>query len=182
MFMVVHASGDPMTLGPRIRELTAAVDPMLRLSDMIRLDQVEDSLLWVLNMWIKLSVLLAAIAVLLSLAGIYAVLSFTVSRRTREIGVRVALGASRKRLIVAIFKRPLINVTLGVIAGAAIILMLAFLANEGDGGLARVEYSVANLATLLAYSILMLGVCLLACVVPTRRALAVEPTEALRAE
>jgi putative ABC transport system permease protein len=182
MFMVVHAPGNPMALVPRIRELTAAVDPMLRLTDMYRLDQVEDSLLWVLNMWIRLSVVLAAIAVLLSLAGIYAVLSFTVSRRTREIGVRVALGASRKRLIVAIFKRPLINVTLGVLGGAAIIALLSILANEGDGGLARVEYSFANVATLVGYAAFMLCVCLLACVVPTRRALRVEPTEALRAE
>jgi len=182
MFMVMHVPGDPEGFGPRVRELTAAVDPMLRLSDMYRLDKMTDKLLWILNMWITLSVVLAAIAVLLSLAGIYAVLSFTVSRRTREIGVRVALGASPKSLVSAIFKRPLINVTLGVVAGTLMIALLSVLANEGDGGLARVEYSPANIAALVAYAALMLGVCLLACVVPTLRALRVEPTEALRAE
>jgi ABC-type antimicrobial peptide transport system permease subunit len=127
---------------------------------------------------------LTAIAVLLSLAGIYAVLSFTVSRRTREIGVRVALGASRRRLVAAIFRRPLTHVVVGVVTGGFLIAFLAYLASQGDGGLGRVEggASLRNVAMLLAYVALMLGVCLLACVVPTRRALSVEPTEALRAE
>jgi hypothetical protein len=184
LHMVVHAPGDPMALGPRVRELTAAVDPMLRLSNLQRVDNVADSLLWIVRMWLRLSVLLAAIAVLLSLAGIYAVLSFTVARRTREIGVRVALGASRARLVAAIFRRPLTHVILGVLTGGALIALMAFAAAGGDGGLARVEggFSLANVALLLAYAALMLAVCLLACVVPTWRALSVEPTEALRAE
>jgi ABC-type antimicrobial peptide transport system permease subunit len=173
-----------MALGPRVRELTAAVDPMLRLSDLQRVDNVADSLLWIVRMWLRVSVLLAGIAVLLSLAGIYAVLSFTVSRRTREIGVRVALGASRGRLVAAIFRRPLTHVTLGVLTGGALIALMAFAVAGGDGGLGRVEggLSVANVALLLAYAALMLGVCLLACIVPTWRALNVEPTVALRAD
>ena len=61
---------------------------------------------------------LTAVALLLSLAGIYAVMSFTVARRTREIGVRVALGASRLGVVTAIFRRPLIQVGFGIVAGA----------------------------------------------------------------
>lgn len=184
MHMVVHAAQDPMALIPRVREITAAIDPTLRLSDFHRLDQVADSMLWIIRMWLRVSVLLTAIAVLLSLAGIYAVLSFTVARRTREIGVRVALGASRRRLVAAIFRRPLTHVTLGVLAGTSIIVFLAVLVSAGDGGMGRIEggFSLGNVALLLAYAALMLGVCLLACVVPTWRALNVEPTEALRAE
>ena len=184
LYMVVHAPGDPMSLGPRVREITAAVDPMLRLSDLQRVDQVSDTLQWILRMWLRVSLLLTAIAVLLSLSGIYAVLSFTVARRTREIGVRIALGASRRRLVTAIFRRPLTHVGFGVLAGGILIAVAAFAVSGGDGGLARVEggLSVSNVALLLAYIALMLGVCLLACVVPTRRALRVEPTEALRAE
>jgi putative ABC transport system permease protein len=182
--MAVHASGDPLSLGPRVREITAAVDPMLRLSNLQRVDQIADGMLWIVRMWLSVSVLLAGIAVLLSLAGIYAVLSFTVARRTREIGVRVALGASRRRLVAAIFRRPLTHVTLGVAAGVTLIVLLAVLLASGEGGLGRIEggFSLSNVALLLAYAALMLGVCLLACVVPTRRALNVEPTEALRAE
>lgn len=100
---------------------------------------VADSLLWIVRMWLRVSALLAAIAVLLSLSGIYAVLSFTVSRRTREIGVRVALGASPRRVVGAIFRRPLTHVTLGVLTGGALIALMAFAVAGGDGGLARVE-------------------------------------------
>jgi ABC-type antimicrobial peptide transport system permease subunit len=184
LHMVVHAPGDPLALAPRVRELTAAVDPMLRLSNLQRVDNVADSMLWIVRMWLRVSVLLAAIAVLLSLAGIYAVLSFTVSRRTREIGVRVALGASRGRLVVAIFRRPLTHVTIGVLTGGALIALMALAVAGGDGGLGRVEggFSLLNVAMLLGYAALMLGVCLLACVVPTWRALNVEPTVALRAD
>ena len=184
MHMVVHAPADPMSLIPRVREITAAIDPMLRLSNFQRLDQVADSMLWILRMWLRVSLLLTAIAILLSLAGIYAVLSYTVARRTREIGVRVALGASRQRLVMAIFRRPLTHVALGVLAGTSLIVFLAVLVSGGDGGLGRVAggFSVTNAALLLGYATFMLAVCLLACVVPTRRALKVEPTEALRAE
>jgi ABC-type antimicrobial peptide transport system permease subunit len=121
---------------------------------------------------------MTAIALLLSLAGIYAVMSFIVARRTREIGVRVALGASRRSVVAAIFRRPLIQVGLGIVAGAALIAAGGSMETEMpglSGGL-----SLRDVALILAYAILMLGVCLLACVVPTRRALGVEPTIALR--
>ena len=111
-------------------------------------------------------------------AGIYAVLSFIVARRTREIGVRVALGASRQRVVGAIFRRPLSQVGLGILAGAALITAAGSVETEMpglSGGL-----SLRDVAIILAYATLMLGVCLLACVVPTRRALGVEPTTALR--
>lgn len=136
--MMVHAPGDPMALGARVREIAAGVDPLLRLSDLQRVDEVASSTLWIVRMWLRVSLLLTAIAVLLSLAGIYAVLSFTVSRRTREIGVRVALGASRRRLVVAIFRRPLTHV-IGVVTGGFLIALLAYLVSQGDGGLGRIE-------------------------------------------
>ena len=183
--MIVHGRGDPMLLGPRVRSLASAVDPTLRVSDVQRLDKVTDPILWAIGLWVRLTVLLTAIALLLSLAGIYAVLSFTVARRTREIGVRVALGASRRRVVTAIFRRPLTQVGLGVVAGA---VLIAAVPQRRAGGLRIADRSfqggnlAQQVALLLAYALLMLGVCLLACVVPTRRALGVEPTEALRME
>lgn len=184
--MIVHGRGDPVLLGPRVRSLASAVDPTLRVSEVQRLDKVTDPILWAIGLWVRLTVLLTAIALLLSLAGIYAVLSFTVARRTREIGVRVALGASRRRVVTAIFRRPLTQVGLGVVAGTVLIAAGTVAASgwAPDRGidLSKAGMSAGQVALLVAYAMLMLGVCLLACVVPTRRALGVEPTEALRME
>jgi putative ABC transport system permease protein len=182
VYMLVHANGDPLSLVPRVRGIATAIDPTLRLSDIQRVSEVSDAILWVLGLWIKITVLLTAIALLLSLAGIYAVLSFIVARRTREIGVRVALGASQRRIILAIFRRPLIQVGVGVGAGGFLIALATEALAHSDMSNAGNGLSLGLLAQLIAYGSLMFGVCLLACVVPTRRALRVEPTEALRAE
>jgi len=179
--MMVHVRGDPMALAPRLRTLATAVDPTLRLSEFQRLDEVADHLLWLIGLWLRITVVLSAIALLLSLAGIYAVLSFTVARRTREIGVRVALGASRRRVVIAIFRRPLTQVGLGVLAGGALIAAAALVPSPDTGPLGG-GLSLRQAALLVAYAAFMLAVCMLACIVPTRRALGVEPTEALRVE
>ena len=181
--MVVHLRGDPMLFGPRLREIVTALDPTLQLSKLQRLDEVTKDVLWIITLWLRISLVMTAVALLLSLAGIYAVLSFTVARRTREIGVRVALGATRARLIGSIFRRPLIQVGLGILAGAALIAAVASIAYmsefPGSEDLSP-GLSPKQIAILLGYATVMLGVCLLACVVPTRRALRVEPTVALR--
>ena len=181
--MVIHAQGDPMTLVPRVRTIAATLDPTLRLSEFQRVDQVTSPLLWILGMWIRTSLVMTAVALLLSLAGIYAVLSFTVARRTREIGVRVALGANQRRIITAIFRRPLTQVGLGIAAGATLIAAGALaLSRTTQFASAPSGLSVGQVVLLVAYAAFMLGVCLLACVVPTRRALRVEPIVAMRVE
>ena len=181
--MLIHAQGDPMTLVPRVRAIAATLDPTLRLSEFQRVDQVTSPLLWILGMWIRMTLVMTAVALLLSLAGIYAVLSFTVARRTREIGVRVALGADRRRVLTAIFRRPLTQVGLGVAGGATLIAVGALaLSRTTQFASAPSGLSVGQVALLVAYVAFMLGVCLLACVVPTRRALRVEPVVAMRVE
>ena len=182
--MIVRGSGDLLTIAPRVRELAMMVDPTLQVEQIMPFDQVTTSTLWFLGVWTRIIVGLTVVAVVLSLSGIYAVLSYTVARRTREIGVRVALGSSARRVITSIFRRPLIQVTLGVIGGSILIAVAAIgvgkttqFSGTGIGGL-----ELGDLALLLAYAILMLGVCALACVVPTVRALRVQPTEALRVE
>jgi predicted permease len=182
--MIVHGRGDPLSIAPRVRELAMAVDPAIRVEQMTRLDQVTTPLLWLLSLWTKIIVGLTAVALLLSLAGIYAVLSYTVARRTREIGVRVALGASARRVITSIFKRPLTQVAVGVIAGIVLIVVAATAAGKSTQfkGTGIGVLTLGDVALLGGYAILMLGVCTLACVVPTLRALLVQPTEALRTE
>ena len=166
-----------------MRAIAGTLDPTLRLSEFQRVDQVTGPLLWFIGMWLRATLMMAAVALLLSLAGIYAVLSFTVARRTREIGVRVALGANRRRVVTAIFRRPLTQVGMGVVVGATLIGFAALaLSHTPEFADWQSGLLVGQVALLVAYAAFMLGVCLLACVVPTSRALRVQPSEALRAE
>ena len=160
------------------------MDPTIRIEEMTRLDTVANDELWFFALWVRMTVGLTAVALLLSLAGIYSVLSYTVARRTREIGVRVAIGASARSVITSIFRKPLIQVALGVLVGTIVVAVATsiFELTQGIGVVGAPGLSVVEIAILIGYAILMFGVCLLACVVPTARALRVQPTEALRAE
>ena len=181
--MMVHVRGsDPMTLAPQVRDVATAIDPSLRLVDMQRVNEANNDSLWMMTLWRRITVMLSGVALVLSLAGIYAVLSFTVARRTREIGVRVALGASRPRVVVATFRRPLLQVTLGVVVGTVIIFTGASLIKYTEFSGSESDLTFQGMAMIVGYGIVMLGVCMLGCAVPTRRALNIEPTIALRME
>jgi hypothetical protein len=181
--MMVHVrGGDPMTLAPQLRDLASAVDPAMRLVTLQRGNDVNHDVVWTSRFWIRVTTVVSGVALVLSLAGIYAVLSFTVARRTREIGLRVALGASRPRIVAATFRRPLLQVTGGIMAGTAVVFTFAALLKYTEFPGSETPLTIQDTTMIVVYGIVMLGVCMLACLVPTRRALNIEPTIALRAD
>ena len=113
----VRVAGAPADLVPELRRLGAAVDPTLRISTPMSLTEVVNDELNFYGFWLGLVRTVSAVALLLSLACIYAVTSYVVSRRTREIGVRVALGASGRQIITSILRRPLLQVCAGILIG-----------------------------------------------------------------
>ena len=171
--LVMRVNGDAAAYIPMLRTVATAVDPSLRLYGIRAMNAVTDTEIGFYQFWFRLTLGVSAVALLLSLSGIYAVMAFTVSRRTREIGIRVALGSDRRRIITSIFRRPLLQVTSGILVGTVFVALLFAL---GRGGLP----TAAQFAKIAVYGTAMTLVCLLACVVPTRRALGVEPTDALR--
>lgn len=179
--LAVRVSGDPETFATRLRVLALGIEPPLRLENPQPLDHRRDQPVREYGAWFRVWAAAGAIALLLTLAGTYAVMAFTVSRRTREIGVRVALGGRPSQVAVAILSRALRQVGYGVLAGGLVISLLVL-------GISRTVESppfpppLQGAALLTAYLGAMTAVCLLACVVPMRRALRVEPTEALAAE
>jgi hypothetical protein len=173
--LAVHVRGDALSFAPRLRAIAATVDPALRLESPTPVSQLNRGELVFIAFWFKLTVLVSAVAMLLSLAGIYSVTSFAVSRRMREIGIRVALGANRRRVIASTFSRPLAQVGTGIVAGGALAATLSFLILGGA------IWPLGAIAV-AGYAALMMAVCSLACIVPTRRALRIQPTDALRAE
>ena len=119
---------------------------------------------------------MSAIALVLSLAGIYAITSFTVSRRTREIAVRVALGAQISNVVATVFRGPFFQVAVGVAVGCVMMGSLVAVAmRDSDVGTVT-----RHAALLLVYGATMMGVCALACIGPLLRVFRVEPTEVLR--
>lgn len=155
----------------RFRQVGAEVDPALQLR---RVRPLADYYSELRTLWRHLGwgiALVTASVLLLSAAGIYALLSFTVARRTREIGIRAALGAAPHRLLLGIFKRASMQLVTGVLLGS--VLSAAVLSNI-NVGIARAA------ALLLSVAAIMLIVGLLAALGPARRGLRIEPSEALR--
>jgi predicted permease len=176
--VVMHVRGEASTFVPVLQSVAADVDPSLRLHQLFTLDQVTLGQREFFAFWTTILVTVSGLALLLSLGGIFAVMSYTVARRTREIGIRVALGADARRIVLSIFRRPLTQVAAGIVVGGVLAALYSVAALTEYGG----AVSAGGIALLLGYVAFMLGVCLLACVVPTRRALGVEPAEALSLE
>ena len=160
---------DPVAFATRLRTLAVDIDPTIRLTNVQGLAQVgggEARTNWALT---AVAWLISFIVLLLSATGIHSLMSFTVARRTREIGIRVALGARPGRIVADIFSRAFLQISAGVIAGIGLAALL---------GLGSMRQGML----LLAASGIMLAVGLTACAVPLIRALRVDPTEALRTE
>src|SRR5688572_28807810 len=122
--VAVHVRGDPQGFAPRLRAMATDVDPTLRLAELMPLRDVVNAEVAFHEFWVKMTTIVSAIVLLLSLVSIYAVMSFAVSRRTREIGVRVALGATPRRIVAAVFAQPLRQLGMGLLAGALLVWAL----------------------------------------------------------
>jgi predicted permease len=167
--------GSPSTFTPRLRELALGVDPDLHLREIRGLDEALRSEQWISRLQAALIVGVTLSVLMLSSAGVFALMSFTVSQRRKEIGIRIALGADRKRIVASIFSRALLQLAAGAMFGA----VLAVVFERGSGGLMM----GGNAAVVLpAVALVMMIVGFLAALGPARRSLRIEPTEALREE
>jgi ABC-type antimicrobial peptide transport system permease subunit len=168
-------AGDPLTFSGRLRGISVALDPDLQLRDVMSMDQVlrqEQGMFRVIAAGL---VLLTLSVVVLSAAGIYALMSCTVEQRKREIGIRAALGANPRRLVLTIFARALAQLAVGALLGVAVAALLETV-SSGDfmNGHGRV--------ILPGVAIFMMTVGLVAAMAPARRGLRIHPIETLRAE
>ena len=158
-------------LAPRVRSIAGEMDAGVRLDDVRSLQDLA----WRVDVPQMVAAggiaAVVALGLFLSAAGIFSLMSVSVARRTREIGLRAALGASPRRLLVGIFSRAVVLVGSGIAAGNAVLLLVT-LATD----LALTDVAGALLTT----SAVMLTVGLLACVEPARRALRIQPTDALK--
>jgi hypothetical protein len=166
----IRLAGDPASFTPRLRELVTEVDPLAFIENPRTLDTVFEGD-WYIMAAITLGfVLLVGVLLALAASGIYAILSFTVAERTREIGIRAALGARRGDIALTVARRALAQLGGGVLLG----MCLASVLQDGPGAMQRA------LVTLVPGVAVLVLVGLVACAAPTLRALRVSPTEALK--
>ncbi len=175
--IVIKTQTEPLALSSAVRRQVLALNPNLPVFNVNSLEELvvrnlaqRRSVMWLLGA-------LAATALLLAAVGIYGVLSYAVSRRTREIGIRLALGAQSRNISALIIRQGMTLVAIGTALGVAGALALTRLLKSLLFGVTATD----SLTFVLVTSILIL-VALLACWLPTRRATKVDPLVALRAE
>jgi len=176
--MVVRTTlGDPLVLIPDVRAIVREMDPTLPTYLIETLDHAVARTLWRQRLQGAISGIFAAIALLLAAFGIYAVISYAVAQRTRELGVRLALGATRGQVMALVLSQGTRLAVVGIAAGIAGALALTRL-------LAGLLYEVqpSDPMTFMAVSLALGIVAVVAAATPARRAAAVDPLIAMRAE
>ncbi|MGD0778228.1 MAG: ABC transporter permease [Candidatus Solibacter sp.] len=186
MFMSEAVAGLTLTLrtGPEPLSLVSAVraqvagptrdQPIYKVRSM---EQIISGSLAERRFTMLLLIVFATAALLLAAVGIYGVMSYAVTRRTHELGIRVALGASRREIVALVLRQGMRLAAIGMAAGLVAALALTRF-------MAGLLYGVrpADPATLTAVTLLLAGIALLACYIPARRATAVDPVVSLRCE
>jgi predicted permease len=175
--LVVRTSVEPMTLVAAVKREIAAVDPEQAVSNVRTLDEILDEEVVQRRLGATLLTAFAALALLLASLGIYGILSYFVAQHTAEIGVRVALGASRGDILRLVLGRGMTLAFLGVGLGSLGGLALTRLMSSLLFGVAPTDPVTFALAALLLTTL-----ALLACYLPARRAATVDPTLAMRYE
>jgi hypothetical protein len=176
VLLAARVGSDPEAFASTLRAVASEVDPDLVLFDVQPLDAVFSFNEFVLGAVALGAKIMIGILAALSVSGIYALMSFTVTQRTREIGIRAALGSRPSGLVMTIARRALMQLGVGVVIGGS--LSLALLWRIEVEGLVYEEIPMLlSFATALGLT-LLIG--LAACSAPTARALRIKPTEAFR--
>jgi putative ABC transport system permease protein len=175
--LAVRTAGDPMALGPAVERAVWSIDPTIPVQEMRSMQQVLHD--WPADRRFNMMVLggFAGLALLLSSLGLYGVLAYLVTLRTRELGIRVALGAGSSQVLRLVVGQGLRMTALGIGIGLAGALLLTRLMQSLVFGI-----STSDPVTFAAVVVTLALVALLASYVPARRATKVDPMQALRTE
>ncbi|MFZ0631335.1 MAG: ABC transporter permease [Acidobacteriaceae bacterium] len=173
----VWTSGSMSRLEPQIRTVFAEVDPNLAIIDMHPLQQQIDVHYDQQRTVAELSTLFGGLAILLASIGLYGVMAYAVARRTVEIGVRMAVGATRVNVMLLMLRVAFVQVTIGLVLGLALSVVASRLLHSSLYEVGEVDLAALGIAT----GILLLSA-LIASLIPAQRAASVNPVTALRAD
>jgi putative ABC transport system permease protein len=173
----VRTAGDPALMTKSIAAAVHAVDPQIALAQSRTMDEIKSNLLSGDRFTMVLYFSFAVLALLLAAVGIYGVMAFTVAQREHEIGLRMALGASRNNVVTLILKEAMVLALLGLGLGLIGAFFVGRAMHSTLYGIASIDYAAVSVVALV-----LLSVALLASWLPARRASAVQPMQALRGE
>ncbi|MBI2498316.1 MAG: ABC transporter permease, partial [Opitutae bacterium] len=178
--LLVRTSGEPAAMASRLRAEVQALDPQLPLYDVQTMGELMGSSVFAelpLRMGMGIALVQGGISLVLAIMGLYAVVAFGVAQRTREIGIRMALGADADRVVSLVVREGMRLSVIGAVAGLLFSILLGL-------GLSKVLFGLGAIepVTFGVVSVLMLGTTALACWLPARRAARVDPLVTLRAE
>jgi len=177
MYFIIRTAGKPMAMAESVRRAVVEVDPDRPVADMRTVEQYLDRQVQYVHLYVLLLGIFGTIAAVLAAIGIYGVMAFAVAERTREIGIRMALGASANDIFRLVVLHALILLAIGLTLGlAGSFALTRYLANQLYG------VTATDPATFASVSVGLVLVALLASLIPTRRAVSVDPTVALRYE
>ena len=177
MTLVVKSAGDPMALAGPVRQEIKKLDPNLPVADVRAMRDVVGATLSTPRFTGMLLLVFALLAVVLSAIGIYGVLSYVVSRRTREIGIRVAIGAGRMQVLRMVLGQGIVLTMTGVVIGIGIAIWTSTLMRDMLHGVRP-----GDPLTFAAVGAVLAVVAILASLVPALRATRVDPVVALKTE
>jgi predicted permease len=175
--LVLRSTRDPRSLIPEVNHVMQQLNPDLVGSDIRTMDQIVDDAMGSQILAAHLLEALGGLALIVALAGLYSLLAYLVTLRTRELGVRLALGAQRADILTLVLRGAAALLLTGTIIGVAISLLTAHLLHSLLFGVKQYD-----LLTLVTAPILLLLVGAVAAFLPARRAAALEPMQALRTE
>jgi predicted lysophospholipase L1 biosynthesis ABC-type transport system permease subunit len=177
MYLVVRTGGDPKQIVTPLRSIVHGLDPTVPFGEPETMTEVVSETLAFERMESWLFGIFAVLALVLALVGLYGLVSHEVEQGTRDIGVRMALGATRNRILGMVLRR----VTLMLLAGTAVGLVLTFVVRKLIGMVIYFE-AQKEAGGFLLLALLMVVVGLLAALIPAARAASIEPMQALRNE
>ena len=183
MTMLVDSTGDPESMVPLVRRTIRSLDPNIAVSDVLTLNDTFKPVLYIYRLFGIVIGACGGLAVLLASLGIYGTVAYAVGQRTREIGIRVALGANKQDILGLVIRQGMIWVICGLSVGLLLALALTrVLASSVFGVDLLFGVSANDPLTYVLVGALLLVVTLLACYLPARRATKVDPLVALRYE
>ncbi len=175
--LIVRTTGDPLNVTAAVRREVQALDPNQPVFNVSTMEKTLDQSLATQRLSMTLLAVLASLALILAAVGIYGVMSYTVTQRTHEIGIRMAIGAQRRDVFRMVITRGMVLVLIGVALGLIGAFSLTRLMTTMLFGVAPTDP-----ATFVSIAVLLTGIALVACYVPGRRATKVDPLVALRYE